>query len=71
MYITKSGEVLFPGEDIPQCAAIFMNKLDFNVQFDHQKTVWTTSWKWASGQTPKRMKNSVPEYTVPDAVQDE
>ena len=47
VHITRSGEVHFLKGDIPQCAAISIDKLDFSAKFDLHK-VWTTSWKWAN-----------------------
>lgn len=56
--------------DLNRCAAILIDEPNFSVTFNQSQKVWTASWKWASGQLPSELMNSVEKYTVPDHAWD-
>ena len=71
VYMTREGTVSFSQIDIPVCAAITIDKLDFHAEFDQNKKIWVVSWKWSENQTPPKLKNKATEYLVPKQLRAE
>ena len=60
--VTCNGTVSFPQLDRPMCAAISINKPDFNARYDKNRMIWVVSRKWSGDQSPATLKNRLTEY---------
>ena len=69
--MSDTGEVRFPQLERLMCAAITLDKPDFNAKYDKAKCVCTASWKWSSDQPPVSLKNRLTEYPTPKRLQGE
>ena len=53
VYTTRDGTVSFPQLNRPVCAAITIDKPDFNAEFNQNKKIWVGSWKWSENRFGK------------------
>ena len=67
--IARDGGVRFL--ETPMCAAIHIDRPDFQVDYDDQQKAWTASWKWSDNRPPERLSNQTAEYTVPKRLREE
>ena len=47
---------------------VTVDAADFSAQFSAESGHWTVAWKWADGNGPDRLRNTIAQYAVPEAA---